>query len=609
MVVEPAPIPLSNMQSGPGILTGAAAAMFYATLFLSKRGPLAKIWLAAHWDKKLTKAHVFECNLETTVESIISPKVKIALRTSGHLLLGVVRIYNRKAKYLLADCNEALTKIKIAFRPDIVDLAEENLEATYNAITLPEEFHDFSIQLPDVDAIDVAEHFTLNQSTSEAITLKEEMGSILQDNGFGDNYGTLGNSGMLHDNLMSTSESLLPQTPENNLNATMKDGFTLSYYKNSFRNDGFGDEGETCMLEELLSDGAEDVFMDFKDTNNDNIKDRPNKKLQTVPSGDSVVPGPLLPVNCVIGDQTTLDSNEEECFALHPVDATERRRDKRRRKLIVDCVKELHSETIRNQIEDISDIITTMELAPPTKKLMIWKETGGVEKLNSLPAQHLINYSLLKLFKRCLRKNLPWETNNHDSLEERSDIEQIRSEEHNVIDLPVMEESYVLQESIIIESRRSSIDHRPISVQKICKGRDSASEQEIHELEKSDSDLMQVDLPLEESLIDHLSAGEERESAQNEIIQKQDGAREWNLEETYSNQRTQHLWHSLQRAHRKTGERFFSILELCRNNNRKQAAAKFYTLLMLKKQLVVELTQREPYSDIIATPGECFISK
>lgn len=51
--------------------------MFYAHFVLSKRGPLAKIWLAAHWDKKLTKAHVFECNLESSVESIISPKVSV----------------------------------------------------------------------------------------------------------------------------------------------------------------------------------------------------------------------------------------------------------------------------------------------------------------------------------------------------------------------------------------------------------------------------------------------------------------------------------------------------------------------------------------------------
>lgn len=39
--------------------------------------------------------------------------VPMALRLSGQLLLGVVRIYSRKAKYLLDDCNEALLKIKM----------------------------------------------------------------------------------------------------------------------------------------------------------------------------------------------------------------------------------------------------------------------------------------------------------------------------------------------------------------------------------------------------------------------------------------------------------------------------------------------------------------
>lgn len=37
----------------------------------------------------------------------------IALRLSGQLLLGVVRIYSRKTRYLLEDCNEALVKIKL----------------------------------------------------------------------------------------------------------------------------------------------------------------------------------------------------------------------------------------------------------------------------------------------------------------------------------------------------------------------------------------------------------------------------------------------------------------------------------------------------------------
>lgn len=81
-------------------------------------------------------------------------------------------------------------------------------------------------------------------------------------------------------------------------------------------------------------------------------------------------------------------------FRLSPVKETKA---KRKRKLIVDSVKELDSKTIRAQLSDYSDIVTTLDLAPPTKKLMMWKETGGVEKLFSLPAQPLWNARLLKV--------------------------------------------------------------------------------------------------------------------------------------------------------------------------------------------------------------------
>jgi cohesin complex subunit SCC1 len=74
--------------------------------------------------------------------------VKLALRTSGHLLLGVVRIYSRKAKYLLADCNDAIVKMKMVFRPGAVDLPEEGREAAITAVTLPENFYEFQAFLP-----------------------------------------------------------------------------------------------------------------------------------------------------------------------------------------------------------------------------------------------------------------------------------------------------------------------------------------------------------------------------------------------------------------------------------------------------------------------------
>lgn len=115
----------------------------------------------------------------------------MALRTSGHLLLGVVRIYSRKAKYLLADCNEAFVKIKMAFRPGMVDLPEENREAAVNAITLPEVFHDFDTAMPDLNDVDLQAQFNMNQTRAEEITMREDYGQIDLDTGMSLSFAPL----------------------------------------------------------------------------------------------------------------------------------------------------------------------------------------------------------------------------------------------------------------------------------------------------------------------------------------------------------------------------------------------------------------------------------
>ncbi|OIW34467.1 double-strand-break repair protein rad21 [Coniochaeta ligniaria NRRL 30616] len=91
--------------------------MFWSGTLLNATGPLAKAWLSANMERKLSKTHILQHNLQDSVDAIITPnQAPMALRLSGQLLLGVVRIYGRKARYLLDDCNEALVKIKMAFR-------------------------------------------------------------------------------------------------------------------------------------------------------------------------------------------------------------------------------------------------------------------------------------------------------------------------------------------------------------------------------------------------------------------------------------------------------------------------------------------------------------
>lgn len=103
--------------------------MFFNTEMLTKRGPLAKVWLASHVSSKLTKSTLLSTSISSSVEAILGPAFiqTIALRLSGQLLLGVTRIYSRKTKYLLEDCNETLAKVKKAFRPGQVDLEDGGL--------------------------------------------------------------------------------------------------------------------------------------------------------------------------------------------------------------------------------------------------------------------------------------------------------------------------------------------------------------------------------------------------------------------------------------------------------------------------------------------------
>ncbi|KAL1310987.1 hypothetical protein AAFC00_001207 [Neodothiora populina] len=131
--------------------------MFYSETLLAKTGPLARVWLAANIERKLTKQNILQSNIESSVHTIIDTnQAPIALRLSGQLLLGVVRIYSRKARYLLDDCNEALMKIKLAFRPGNVDLpSNQSHTANPAALVLPDTITELDLfaPMPDLDEL------------------------------------------------------------------------------------------------------------------------------------------------------------------------------------------------------------------------------------------------------------------------------------------------------------------------------------------------------------------------------------------------------------------------------------------------------------------------
>lgn len=157
--------------------------MFYSQQVLTKKGPLAKIWLAAHMQSKLTKAMVFSTDLRKAVESIISPEVPMALRLTSNLLLGVVRILHRKSKYLLQESSDAMTRLKLAFRPaPSTDLpARQATAANYNAITVQptlDTFNDSQLELDVIPSRNAASQ-TAFLASDRDITIDEFAGGLV----------------------------------------------------------------------------------------------------------------------------------------------------------------------------------------------------------------------------------------------------------------------------------------------------------------------------------------------------------------------------------------------------------------------------------------------
>ncbi|KAK4683603.1 cohesin complex subunit SCC1, partial [Tremellales sp. Uapishka_1] len=138
--------------------------MLLTELLLSKRGPLAKVWLSAHHERKLSKQQALGVDVEESVDAILTQETEpIALRLSGQLMLGVVRIYSRKVQYLFDDCREARERITLAFRPGVVDLPEDQLKASKNAITFADapndlDILDWSFAIPSSDFVPLGLH-------------------------------------------------------------------------------------------------------------------------------------------------------------------------------------------------------------------------------------------------------------------------------------------------------------------------------------------------------------------------------------------------------------------------------------------------------------------
>ncbi|KAF8654911.1 hypothetical protein HU200_061340 [Digitaria exilis] len=145
--------------------------MFYSHTILARKSPLGTVWVAAHLERKIKKPQIDGIDIPSYAESIMFPEVPIALRLSGHLLLGLVRIYSWKVNYLFQDCNRMVTTIRTAFASVQVDLPVDADRAPFESITLPPTLNLDELNMDD--AICMMDTPDSHQKTRDQITLPE----------------------------------------------------------------------------------------------------------------------------------------------------------------------------------------------------------------------------------------------------------------------------------------------------------------------------------------------------------------------------------------------------------------------------------------------------
>jgi len=342
----------------------------------------------------------------------VNPEAPLALRLSGQLMLGVVRIYNRKVSYLFQDCSEALVKIKGAFAKERADLPEGGAVAVHNVITLPENYDDLEemllldpVAVAAMDPANAVDRMGLtrsgeNRGTNGAgnradINLEDDLEEDMYDD-FEHQYA---HDDRIHDDGVGSDledvydDAFYPSSAYKTPNGAKRDGdaaitdpdaradVQLEDYDDAGDGAEFGGGGDddgAVGMEQVAGgmDGIEPLPLD------DDLEDENGVRgtvvtaagaagvtFKTPSAAGAPPPNENDPPNTNASSGIVVDWGKTAQKGRRPTDVDglpgaavkpapqARPRTKPREKLIIDDVTVLSNEHIRNQLKDTSDIV------------------------------------------------------------------------------------------------------------------------------------------------------------------------------------------------------------------------------------------------------------
>lgn len=321
---------------------------------------------------------------------------------------------------------------------------------------------------------------------------------------------------------------------------------------------------------------------------------------------------------------TTVVPVEEEGFVLEPLDMTGRGKErvKRKRRLVVDSDKEFPGTQIKAQFQDFKDLLQPKCFPPPTKKAMIWKEMAGCDQLFSRPTAPQLQAELTDLITRNYSTVIPGEpapsvidldqdtsTTGKDVTtpkDKTADREVLRGDnaDHTAAT------DTTLGETTVPEGEITDLPPGPDPTMMMddlgfgLEGDEGRPFEDIETGDVGDKSLATGDAEEPTSRVipdlpelDDIPSVQSSEEQQSNELSEEFERRRWT-------KRTQQVLRVLGRnLSGKESLEFSSLTQRC---SRKQAASRFYTCLLLAKEGMVDVTQEEPYAEIVIQKGPKF---
>ena len=281
---------------------------------------------------------------------------------------------------------------------------------------------------------------------------------------------------------------------------------------------------------------------------------------------------------------------EDEGFVLEPLDVTGiRQRQRKKRKLVVDKDKELHGDVIRNQLINTSDTLRDISFPPPTKKMMLSLVTQGHDYLYSNPTWTDLSSSPLGHLVSRNAHVLPSDVN--IDLSALTDIELPREGVPSVVG-----EEPPLDGGVAPPLGDATLDAREaeLELEPVVHGNEPPplllpeEEEEEEPVSRIIPDIPDFEAEPDSDAMATAETPGSGEMEGDPVVEE----RRWN-------RRTQGVLKVLKKGFQQTEKIHFT--DITRKCNKKQAAARFYSCLLLAKEGAIKLEQAKPYSNIIIT--------